>query len=105
MAAISGRQPPEQTEDEEITLDAECDEAEGFLIQSNPDAHDDFLKWFACAVSLSNNQNAELEATFQAATSDLSYRPRRVTQTEMVVPCWQPKLMLSLVKRRLPKPT
>jgi hypothetical protein len=71
MAAISERQQPEQSEDAEIKLDAEYDEAEGFLIQTDPDTHDDYLKWFVYDVRLAHNRDAESEAAFQAATSDL----------------------------------
>jgi hypothetical protein len=71
IATISERQQPEQSEDKEITLDAEYNEAQGFLIDTNPDVHGDYLKWFLCEVRLLHNRDAESEAAWQAATSDL----------------------------------
>jgi len=71
MATISELQQPQQSEEQETELDAEYEAARSELLDINPNTHDDYLQWMACEVRLLHNRDAESEAAFQAATSDL----------------------------------
>jgi hypothetical protein len=71
MATIGELQQPQQSEEQETELDAEYNAAEGELLQYDPDTHNDYLQWMICEVRLIHNRDAESEAAFQAATSDL----------------------------------
>jgi hypothetical protein len=71
MATIGDLQQPQQSEEQEVELDAEYDTAKGELLQYDPATHDDYLQWFICEVRLTHNRDTESEAAFQAATSDL----------------------------------
>jgi hypothetical protein len=70
MTTISELQQPQQSEEQETELDAEYAAAQGELLD-DPDTHDDYLQWMICEVRLIHNRDAESEAAFQAATSDL----------------------------------
>ena len=71
MATISELQQPQQSEEQEVELDAEYNAAEGELLDQDPDTHDDYLQWIICEVRFLHDRDAESEAAFQAATSDL----------------------------------
>jgi len=71
MATIDELQQPQQSEEQETELDAEYAAAEGELLDTSPDTHDDYLEWVSCEVRLLHRRDAESEAEFQAATSDL----------------------------------
>ena len=71
MATISELQQPQQSEEQETELDAEYYAAQSELLQHDPNTHDDYLQWLSCEVRLLHNRDAESEAAFQAATSDL----------------------------------
>jgi hypothetical protein len=71
MATIGELQQPQQSEEQETELDAEYAAAQSELLQYDPDTHDDYLQWMICEVRLIHNRDAESEAAFQAATSDL----------------------------------
>ena len=61
----------QQGEEQETELDAEYNAAQSELLDQDPDTHDDYLKWVSCGVMFLHNRDAESEAAFQAATSDL----------------------------------
>ena len=71
MATISELQQPQQSEEQETELDAEYAAAQSELLDTSPDTHDDYLQWVLCDLRLTHNRDAESEAAFQAATSDL----------------------------------
>ena len=71
MATIGELQQPQQGEEQETELDAEYNAAQGELLQYDDDTHDDYLKWVSCEVGFLHNRDAESEAAFQAATSEL----------------------------------
>jgi len=77
MATISELQQPQQSEEQEGELDAEYNAAQSELLQHDPATHDDYLQWMICEVRLLHNRDAESEAAFQAATSDLIAKASR----------------------------
>jgi hypothetical protein len=71
MATISELQQPQQSEEQEGELDAEYNAAQGELLDIHPRTHDDYLQWLSCEVRFTHDSDAESEAAFQAATSEL----------------------------------
>jgi len=62
MATTGELQQLQQSEEQEVELDAEYDAAEGELLDQDPDTHDDYLKWVTCEVRFLHDRDAESEA-------------------------------------------
>ena len=71
MATISELQQPQQSEEQETELDAEYNAAYSEILGQYSRTHDDYLQWLGCELRFLHNRDAESEAEFQAATSDL----------------------------------
>jgi len=71
MATISELQQPQQSEEQETELDAEYDAAQSEILNIHPRTHDDYAHWVGCEVRFLHDRDAESEAAWQAATSEL----------------------------------
>ena len=71
MATISELQQPQQSEEQETELDAEYNAAQSELLDQDSRTHDDCLQWVSCEVRILHDRDAESEAAWQAATSEL----------------------------------
>jgi hypothetical protein len=70
IATITELQQPEHSEDQETELEAEYYAAQGDILD-DPATHGDYCEWMGYELRYLHQRDAESEAEFQAATSEL----------------------------------